>query len=355
MERPALSNPPPESFRRGVEAQFAGRLAEAEAAYRETILSFPDAVPPRLNLATVLETQRRWSGAEDQYSAVLAQSPEHPRARLNLGLSRLAAGDYPQGWPLYEARREVEEGRVLAPRLATPEWDGRPIGSVLIMPEQGLGDQIQFARYAPVLQGLGIAPTLVCHPSLRRLFSPLGVEIIAAEGQAILPPHDAWTLAGSLPLRLGTTLASIPPPPKLAPDHAGGRGIGIAWRGNPIHHNDANRSLPPDVAAALMRLPGAISLHPEDTGARDFQDTAEIASALSLVISVDTSIAHLAASLGVETWVLLPGRRTDWRWLRDRPDSPWYPTARLFRQSIPGDWSSVVAQVLTEAGSRGAA
>jgi ADP-heptose:LPS heptosyltransferase len=117
--------------------------------------------------------------------------------------------------------------------------------------------------------------------------------------------------------------------------------------GAAYHPNDANRSLPPTVAAELLALPGAVSLRPEDTGARDFQDTADLIAGLDLVITVDTAVAHLAASLGKPTWILLPAAKTDWRWQKERTDSPWYPSVRLFRQGSAGDWAGVIAQVRT--------
>ncbi|MBL8556316.1 MAG: hypothetical protein JNL41_18725, partial [Phenylobacterium sp.] len=140
--------------------------------------------------------------------------------------------------------------------------------------------------------------------------------------------------------------ATLPSAPYLraATRPAGGR-IGVATRGNPGHSNDAHRSLPADVAAELLALPGAMSLEPEATGAKDFAETAAIVAGLDLVIAVDTAVAHLAGALGRPAWILLPRIFTDWRWMEGRADSPWYPTARLFRQASPGDWSAVLAEV----------
>jgi ADP-heptose:LPS heptosyltransferase len=121
--------------------------------------------------------------------------------------------------------------------------------------------------------------------------------------------------------------------------------VGLVTRGSPTHRNDAHRSLPDALAAELRAAPGAVSLHPEDSGARDLQETAEIIAGLDLVVTVDTAVAHLAGSLGKPTWVLLPAHGCDWRWLRDRLDSPWYPSVRLYRQAAPGGWSEVVAAV----------
>jgi hypothetical protein len=336
----------PESFLRAKAAQEEGRWADAEAAYRETLRDHPRAIPAAHNLVTVLNEQEKADEAEVVLREALRYAPDNATLAFNLGLSRLARGDYEEGLPLYEFRRRVDEaGRVQVPNFSFPEWNGQAVGSLLIVGEQGLGDQIQFARYAPLLRAQGVRVTFACHPSLQRLFEPLGIDLIASAGGVSAPRHDAWVLAGSLPYRFGTTPATIPPPIPIAAAPARFGGIGVAVRGNPTHRNDAERSLPPSAARELMALPGAISLLPEDTGARDFQDTADIVGGLKLVISVDTSVAHLAASMRKPTWVLLPRRKCDWRWMRDREDSPWYPTARLMRQGRGGDWSDVLERL----------
>jgi len=160
-----------------------------------------------------------------------------------------------------------------------------------------------------------------------------------------MPKLDAWVLSGSLPLRMGTRLETIPPPIPVAAWPKTRRGIGVVTRGNPGHPNDRNRSLSAEAAAALMALPGAMSLAVEDTGVRDMQETAEFIAGLDLVISVDTAVAHLAASMGKATWILLSAIKTDWRWGREGETTPWYPGARLFRQREPGDWMGVVEDV----------
>ncbi|WP_334164855.1 hypothetical protein [Phenylobacterium sp.] len=349
---------PEARFREAVAHQRAGELDAAEAIYRELLAAHPTLLIAHHNLIATLRARADWAGAEQALRRARAVAPHDPDIAYHLGLSLLASGNYAEGWPLYEARRSVDRDRVHAPKLPFREWRGEPVTSLLVWPEQGFGDQIMFARYVPLLKARGIEVTLVCRPGLETLLAPLGVTVIPAEGQAKLPACDAWVLMGSLPLRFGTTLDTIPDglwlkgrAGRAGRDGEGGgqgtdgQGIGLVTRGRPTHPNDANRSLPKPIEADLFNLPGAVSLHPEDTGAKDFAETAEIVRRLERVITVDTAVAHLAGALGKPVWILLPAAGTDWRWLRGRSDSPWYPSATLFRQPTPGDWWAVVDEV----------
>ena len=215
--------------------------------------------------------------------------------------------------------------------------------------------QIQAARFAPVLKAQGAAVTLVCAAALTQLFAgSLGVEVVAEEGAIEFPDPDAWMTSGSLAWRLGVTPETVPNGPYLTapkgmPNSAGLR-IGLMTRGNPAYENDANRSLPPGIAERLRGLPGGtMDLDPAATGARDFADTAALIESLDLVVSVDTAVAHLAGAMGKACWVLLPAEGTDWRWLRGRADSPWYPSVTLFRQQRGESWDAVVDRVETVA------
>jgi ADP-heptose:LPS heptosyltransferase len=239
-----------------------------------------------------------------------------------------------------------------------PQWRGEPLAgkSVLIWVEQGFGDQIQFARFANEMKARGAAKiTLACRPALARLFTTLrGVDevmSVATGANVAVAPHDYWSRYFSLPEHLRITLQNLPsapylsvPPGTLAPVPQGR--VGLAWRASPTGFNGAAKGLPDDLAQRLLEA-GVISLDPADTGAADFADTAAIIAQLDLVISIDTSVAHLAGAMGKPCWTLLPYLHTDWRWLRGRADSPWYPSMRLYRQTAPDDWSPVIAEVTT--------
>jgi len=305
-----------------------------------------DGVEVLFRRAAAVQRAGDYAAAVELYREVLRARPGFSPAEENLCLALLAAGDYAEGFRRYDIRFTRKLGRVAKPALSFPEWRGEPLAgrSLLVWMEQGFGDQIMFARFIPVLAAMGAEISLLAPPPLVRLFASLPARIIAAEGRVAIPPHDFWIMPASIPGLLGVTEAAIPAAPYL-PGAPSGSGIGVASRGDPRHPNDSERSLPPAAAAELLALPGAVSLLPEDTGAPDFEATAELVRGLEQVITVDTSLAHLAGAMGKPTWVLLPAQNCCWRWQSGREDSPWYPSVRLFRQRTAGAWAPVLAAV----------
>ncbi|RAK60870.1 hypothetical protein DJ021_14145 [Phenylobacterium hankyongense] len=318
-----------------------------------------------LALGVRLMRQGDLDGARISLEAAARSRPGDPDIQLNraaLGAAYLAQGRYAEGWPLIEARIGLRPDLVPLVSPSFPEWRGEPLAgkSILVWVEQGLGDQIMFARFGATLAALGARVTLGCRPSLAALFRTIpGVdEVISVPVGAgvAVPRHDYWSRYFSLPYRLGTTLSTLPSAPYLSalserPAPTPAARIGLVWRTSPTGAAAARKSLPEPLAQELLAL-GAVSLHPEDTGARDFADTAAIVAGLDLVIGVDTAAAHLAGAMGKPVRLLLPFD-ADWRWMRDRADSPWYPSMRLVRQRTPGDWREVVDRVLPEIAPRG--
>jgi tetratricopeptide (TPR) repeat protein len=349
-------------------ANYGGTLAElgafgpAEAELRQAVAMKPEAAWAHYHLGRLLQLTRRWAEAEAAYGVALGLAPRDPKTRLALGQLYLTLGDYARGWPLYEARIEVPSQNAPALTLPNP-WRGEPLAGkrLLIWPEQGFGDQIQFARFAPVLQAMGAEVTLAAPPELIALFAGLGVTVVEQTPRpGALPPPDHWTLLLSIPGHLGTTLETLPPAPHLAAPadrrarwagHAPKGSVGVAWRGRASHGNDAHRSLPSRTALDPLAAAGAKLIDlTEPIG--DFADLAAVLEQLDLVVTVDTALAHLAGALGKPCWVLLPWFRTDWRWLADRGDSPWYPSVRLFRQPSFGDWETPIQAVTAAYGAQ---
>lgn len=340
---------------RAVQAQLREDGAQADAAYHQFVEAALATKAPLYDLGVLMRNFGRLSEARTLLEAEQARRPDHLETGYELGLTLLGQGDYPAGWPLYERRRAIPQFHIHSPVLPFPEWRGEPVEGkrIVLFPEQGLGDSIMFARFALTLRDRGAQVLLLCRPALERLLrhSLDGVEVIAAHGTVDMGEPDFWAHFGSLPGPLGLTVDAIPSAPYLAaPTSAAkanqGRGalrIGLATRGNPAHPNDARRTLSAADAVRLAALPGVVvSLHPEDSGARDFADTAALMAGLDLVVSVDTSIAHLAGALGKRAFVLTPGFGTDWRWMQGRDDSPWYPSLTLFRGRADGGWGDAL-------------
>lgn len=379
----------------GNACQYQHRAAEAEAIYRAALALAPGNARTLNNLAALLQREGRPLDAEAAYRQAIAADPNYPEARWNLGFLLLARGRLEEGWPWMEARHDPALARPIAtrPRLGCPQWQGEPLAgrSIVVWPEQGFGDTIQFVRYLPWLKAAGAGRvTLVCQDALLPLLGAVdGADQVLGMGAAAgLPPHDYWVFLLSLPLHARTSLATIPAAlPYLAADPARaarwrarlekegeGLRVGLVWRGFGGHVNDANRSLPGvDCLAPLWAVPGVrfFSLQrgmdaDKDPGEglpsqltdlgreiADFGDTAAIVAALDLVICVDTAAAHVAGALGRPCWIMLPAVHPDWRWMEGRTDSPWYPGAvRLYRQQATGDWDATVRAIAADLASR---
>ncbi|MDX2181313.1 MAG: tetratricopeptide repeat-containing glycosyltransferase family protein [Bryobacteraceae bacterium] len=354
----------------GLALQQAGRLEEAAAEYRRTLRENPAHGEAHNNLGNVLLAANDPRAARECYRAAIAVSPGHVEANWNRAIADLLLGDYETGWAGYEWR--FAQPGAVSRHAQAPRWNPQNAtsGPVLLWAEQGLGDALQFIRYAPLVAEAAGEIFVECHAPLIPLIEPfVGTGRVFPLG-ADLPPFAAQIPLMSLPAAFHTTLDSIPPAPYLAAPAARGvrwaeileayppPRVGLVWAGNPGHKNDRNRSLPPESLAPLTALPATFFTLQPDAEApagvvslaghiRDFADTAAAIERLDLTISVDTSVAHLAGALGRPIWTLLP-HAPDWRWLLDRRDSPWYPSMRLYRQPSRGDWESVVREVAAD-------
>jgi hypothetical protein len=350
-------------YAQGFRLQEAGRFREALEIYR-AVAKAVVTTNVACNMAYCLSSL----GELDEAQVWLRLAAGHrPDAKIVLETSLkvcghlLAVGRYTEGWPLMEARAALHPDLVAPMRVDFPEWKGEPLPgkSILVWVEQGFGDQIMLVRFAKQLAERGARVTIGCRPPLAPLFAGIealhAVISIAQHQQLEIGRYDYWSRYFSLPLHLGTTLETLPNAPYLvAPADRRARwkgysGVGVMWRTSPTGSNTGAKTLPDSEARRLLDL-GGTSLQPEDTGVTDFADTAAIIEQLDLVISVDTAVAHLAGAMGKPCWTLLPALGLDWRWMRQRQDSPWYPSMRLFRQRQPGDWASVVDEVLAARG-----
>jgi len=367
---------------RAVALRELNRWEESAASARRALGLKPGYPEALNNLGFALHDLGRFEESRAAYEQALAARPGYPEAQWNLALLHLLLGDYRRGWELFEARWKTEDIAPFERRFAQPLWLGRESlegRTILVHAEQGLGDMIQFSRFLePLARRAGHvifeAPRVLA-PLMAASFPP--VEVV--EVHTNRSPFDCHTPLASLPLAFATTLETIPGGSAyLHPGEEARRKwrgklrprtrprIGLAWAGNPAQRNDHNRSMPFERLLPLLELD--LEFHslqkavPERDRAAlaqrgdlvawgdelaDFSDTAALVLELDLVISVDTSAAHLSGALGQRTWIPLAWR-ADYRYLLDRDDSPWYPTARLFRQPRPGAWDEVVARIKAE-------
>ena len=359
-----------------------GRHDAAFSDYQRALQIAPDSPDAHLKRGNAFVALNLLDQALQSYMAVQRLQPDNADAHFNEALTRLCLGDYREGWRKYECRWDRKEFAAERPTYPRPLWRGEGCiegKTILLASEQGFGDTVQFVRYAPLIAALGAKVLLGVRPPLAALMKSVpGVDGVFTGGET-LPHFDLYCPLLSVPLAFGTELATIPSRvpyirastdrvaiwrPRL-PDNGRLR-VGICWSGTGAHLNNRRRSIPLDCFAQLLAVTGIdfVSLQKDVTAADaallrkhgvlalgqdfdDFTDTAAVVAMLDLVISVDTSVAHVAGAMAKATAVLLPFS-PDFRWLLGRTDSPWYPTMRLFRQTTIGDWNDPLERLRTE-------
>ena len=367
-----------------------GRLDDAVASYREAVRLKPEYAEAHFHLGQALRARGHQDEALAAFRRLLQLRPDNPEAHLSRALTWLLLGDFEQGWPEYEWRLQCKD--FYRPPFSRPRWDGSPLQgrTILLHAEQGLGDTLQFVRYAPLVKGRGGSVILACQKTLLALLAGCpGIDrLVAADAEP--PPFDVHAALPSLPALFATTVATVPATvPYLSADPtlverwrselsaSPGFKVGIAWQGNPNYPADRYRSFPLARFAPLAGVPGVrlfslqkgpgteqlraagmfpvIDLGPRlDEGTGPFVDTAAVMKNLDLVVTVDTALAHLAGALGVPVWLVLSSA-ADCRWMLDREDSPWYPTLRLFRPSAGDAGADVFARLAAALRERAAA
>ena len=351
----------------------------------------PDYAAAHTNRGLTLKMLGRFEEAATALERALLLDPGSADALTNRGELRLLLGDYEGGLRDYQARLATEwRERPLLPR-PVPLWSGQPLSGlkVVAVADAGNGDILHFARYLPMFAAAGATVTVVCRPRLHRVLRPVTAGLHVVEGVTADEPFDRLVPFSNLPFVFGTTLATIPAPVpylRAEPDRVAawrerlrsrlgseprspGRTftIGLCWRGSQDWRADPTRSIPLDAFSGLATLPGvrlvALNIDPDgtagfplerfadlDSGPDSFIDTAALMASLDLVVTIDTSLAHLAGALGRLTFLLLR-RVPEWRWLTEREDTPWYPTMRLFRQDRASDWEAPLARVVAAVAS----
>jgi len=361
---------------------WLNRPAEAVACYDRALAVAPRVPELHINKGTALVALNRHAEALQSFAAAVAIDPQRAEAHYNQSLVRLRLGDFHDGWRQYEWRWKKFVGAGQGRCSAAPLWLGaEPLKdkTILLLAEQGLGDSIQFLRYVPLVAARGAKVILGVQSPLKALAATVpGVALVLGDGEP-LPPVDFHCPLLSLPLAFETELATVPAniPYLRAPNErldkwrnsmpANGRlRVGICWAGSATHLNDRNRSIALERFATLLSVPGLdfVSVQKDVSETQsallrahgvaqlaqqcaDLADTAAVLAMLDLVISVDTSVAHLAGAMGKAVALLLPFA-PDFRWLLERSDSPWYPTMRLYRQPAIGDWDTPLLRLRQE-------
>ena len=363
--------------------RLAYRLQDALSAGTQAVRLAPNNPDYLVNLSLVFTDLDERDRAMACLLRALGLNAEHADAHLALAQNLLAQGEYAPGWLEYQWRNLTEAGRGQLPKITSAPWNGMqiPSGRILLVGDQGYGDTIQFCRYIPMVAERCQEVVLGCSSEILSLLERIPGVAHAYHRWNEIPGHAAYCRLSSLPGLFHTTQDSIPTSVAyLTPDPArvahwadrlsaqiprGAKRVGLAWSGRPTHPNDRRRSLRLIQLAPLAAVDGLafVSLQQPfppadvevaqqhftnifDTSAMltDFDETAAIIANLDLVITVDTSVGHLAGALGKPAWILL-SKASDWRWLIDREDTPWYPSVRLFRQRQPGEWDPVILNV----------
>jgi tetratricopeptide (TPR) repeat protein len=354
-------------------------LDEAMEAHRRALQIKPDFAEGYNNLGDALRDNGRIDDAISAVRKAIELKPDYGDAHFNLANLLLLQGDFAHGWREYEWRWRCKTFGRQRLEFVRPLWDGTALNgrTILLHAEQGIGDTIQFVRYASMVAARGGRVVLECQPPLLRLLQGLpGIEQVVIRSQP-LPNFDLHCPMFSLPLAFETKVETIPAtiPYLKAEDRlsqqwasrmasSNGLKIGIVWAGSPKHSNDRNRSLPFSCLAPLAEISGiefyslqkgeaarqasnqteGLQLIDYTAELNDFADTAALIANLDLIIAVDTAVAHLAGAMGKPAWVLVP-YAPDWRWLLEREDSPWYPTVHLFRQPRIGNWQTPISEI----------
>ncbi|MEQ9170260.1 MAG: tetratricopeptide repeat protein [Rhodospirillales bacterium] len=358
----------------GLALMELNRPGDAADAFARATEIDPNAFAPWHNRGNAALDQHRPEVAIAAFDQAIRLRPDHAPSHVHRAQALLLSGRYQEGWEAYEARWTLPGHLTLREHLSSPLWDGTPFtGRLLVYAEQGYGDSLQFARFLPGVAERGGTVILDVPPALYPLFASQDGGYEVTRQDAPPPAHDLRIPMMSLPRVLGATLDSLPAPAAYlqAPDDGGawrgrladarGLKVGLVWQAFAERRGSARRSLPLAALAPLFEVPDIawISLQKETprddlplpAGLRDvsrhldsFADTASLIDQLDLVITVDTAVAHLAGALGRPVWVMLPNGG-DWRWLMDRRDSPWYPSARLYRQDRTRTWAPVAEAV----------
>jgi tetratricopeptide (TPR) repeat protein len=360
-----------------------GRYDEALATGLRAVELNPADAASLVNLAIIHDDRREFDQAIRRSEEALRLDPNLPAAHFELATSCLALGQFERGWEEYEWRFKIAGAPPLLPQTDRPQWDGTPLGDqpLLLIGDQGYGDVIQFARYIDWARercpNIVIAASKEMQPILKQWDVPRLVDrweqvqfieaYCALSGLPRLAKTRLETIPADIPYlhadpalsrQWGERLAALAP--------ASFRKVGIVWAGRPTHKNDRKRSMTLETFGPLAKIPGIalVSLQKGPSASQisryfgrapllnmgpdvnDFGDTMAIIDHLDLVITVDTSVAHLAAAMGKPVWIMI-ACTNDWRWLLERTDSPWYPTVRLFRQTKPNEWDDVIQNVTT--------